>query len=237
MKCQKCQTEHTTVYTFCSKCGTRLRAEALNTSQSSVVKTKVFFFVMLGYIALLNFIPFGGGYIGELTVDAIFATLVTVFLIINYKSMLPLFIPKKINYSFLILLSLGMCAFAFIITHGIDFLFPDNEHNYLENFSNAPFPLLFAIISTGIVPGVFEEIACRGILFNELKNIMSVNATIILTSVLFTILHLSPISFIWIFPIGMFFGYLRSKYDTILYGMVAHFIYNSSIVLIEYFGL
>ncbi|MBK6986473.1 MAG: CPBP family intramembrane metalloprotease [Bacteroidetes bacterium] len=74
-------------------------------------------------------------------------------------------------------------------------------------------------------------------MFNELQKITSVSATIIITTVLFTILHFSLISFLWIFPIGMLFGYLRAKNNSLLYGIIGHFIYNSSIVLIEYFGI
>jgi membrane protease YdiL (CAAX protease family) len=73
----------------------------------------------------------------------------------------------------------------------------------------------------------------RGVLFNETLKIAGLKSTILITSILFTILHLSLISIFWIFPIGLVFGYLRAKYNTILYGVIGHFVYNASVVIVE----
>ncbi|MBL7895686.1 MAG: CPBP family intramembrane metalloprotease [Bacteroidia bacterium] len=116
-------------------------------------------------------------------------------------------------------------------------VFNNSNSTYIEHYKDSPLPLLFSIISVGVFPAIFEEIAFRGILFNELKNIVSNNSTIIISTVLFTILHFSLISFLWIFPIGLLFGYLRSKYDNLIYGIIGHFVYNSSIVMIEFINV
>jgi membrane protease YdiL (CAAX protease family) len=195
----------------------------------------------LGYIALLHFLKFNSTYIISLITDLIFALIIIVFLLFNFKSLKETLIPKISNYKLLIIVSFSLCVLAFLVTHFADFLnqsvFNTNNSSYYEHYKDSPSPLLLCIISVGVFPAIFEEIAFRGILFNELKNIMSVNATIIITTVLFTILHFSFISFLWIFPIGFLFGYLRSKYNNLIYGIIGHFVYNSSIVLIEYFNL
>ena len=241
MKCQKCQTESTKAYSYCNNCGSKLYTEPTDNYHVSVTKTKVFFFVLLGYIALLHFLKFNSTYIISLTTDLIFALIIIVFLLFNFKSLKETLIPKISNYKLLIIVSFSLCVLAFLVTHFADFLnqsvFNTNNSSYYEHYKDSPSPLLLCIISVGVFPAIFEEIAFRGILFNELKNIMSVNATIIITTVLFTILHFSFISFLWIFPIGFLFGYLRSKYNNLIYGIIGHFVYNSSIVLIEYFNL
>jgi membrane protease YdiL (CAAX protease family) len=241
MKCPKCETENTKAHPFCGKCGTKLIARPEDNYHVAVRNTKVFFFILLGYIALLNFAKFKSNYITSLITDLIFAGIVITFFLLNYKVLIAFIRPKVSNVKLLIILCVSFPAFAFIITHFADFLnqssFNSNNSSYYEHYSDSPFPLLFCIISIGVFPAIFEEIAFRGILFNELKNIMSVNATIILTTILFTILHFSFISFLWIFPIGLLFGYLRSKYNTLIYGIIGHFIYNTSIVLIQYFNL
>lgn len=207
----------------------------------SVTKTKIFFFVLLGYIALLHFLKFDSTYVISLITDLIFALIVVVFLALNFKNLKEALIPKISNYKLVVIVSLSLCILAFLVTHFANFLnksvFDNNNSSYFEHYKDSPFPLLFCIISIAVFPALFEEIAFRGILFNELKKIMSVNSTIIITTVLFTILHFSFISFLWIFPIGLLFGYLRSKYDNLIYGIIGHFVYNSSIVLIEYFNL
>lgn len=241
MKCQKCQTENLKVYSYCNNCGSKIVIEPVDNYHVSVTKTKVFFFILLGYIALLHFLKFNSTYIASLITDLIFAFIVVIFLALNFKNLKEVLIPKITSYKLVILISLSLCVLAFLVTHFADFLnksvFDNNNSGYYEHYKDSPFPLLFCIISIAVFPALFEEIAFRGILFNELKNIMSVNATIIITTVLFTILHFSFISFLWIFPIGLLFGYLRSKYDNLIYGIIGHFIYNSSIVLIEYFNL
>jgi len=240
MKCRKCQIENSKAYSYCSNCGSKIFIEPLDNYEVSVKKTKIFFFILLGYIALLNFLKFNSTYVISLIKDLIFALIVVVFLIFNFKSLIENLKPTNLNFKVLIIISLSLCAFAFLVTHFADFLnqsvFNTNNSSYYEHYKESAFPLLLCIISIGVFPAIFEEIAFRGILFNDLKNIMHVNATIIITTFLFTILHFSFISFLWIFPIGFLFGYLRSKYDNLIYGIIGHFVYNSSIVLIEYFN-
>jgi membrane protease YdiL (CAAX protease family) len=241
MNCPKCETENTKAHRFCGKCGTKLITRPNDNYQIAVRNTKVFFFILLGYIALLNVAKYSSNYINSLIADLVFAGIVITFFMLNYKVLLALIIPRFSNIKLLIILCVSFPVFAFIITHFANFLnqssFNPTNSSYYEHYADSPFPLLFCIISIGVFPAIFEEIAFRGILFNELKNIMSVNATIILTTILFTILHFSFISFLWIFPTGLLFGYLRSKHNTLLYGIIGHFIYNASIVLIEYFKL
>ncbi len=241
MKCQKCQTENTKAYSYCNNCGSKMLIEPEDNYHVSIKKTKIFFFILLGYIALLHFLKFNSTYIISLITDLIFALIIVVFLVFNFKILKESLIPRNLNYKLLAIISLSLCVLAFLVTHFANFInqsvFNTNDSSYYEHYKDSPSPLLLCIISIGVFPAIFEEIAFRGILFNELKNIMSVNATIIITTILFTILHFSFISFLWIFPIGLLFGYLRSKQDNLIYGIIGHFVYNSSIVLIEYFNL
>ena len=241
MTCQKCQTENPEIYTYCNNCGAKLYIEPIVNYEASVKKTKIFFFLLLGYIGLLHTVKFESTYVTSFISDIIFAAIVTFFFILNYKKLLPLITSKITNYTILITLILFLICLAFLVSNFANFLnqsvFNNAKTSYYEHYIDSPFPLLLSIISIGFFPAVFEEIAFRGVLFDELQKITSVNATIIITTLLFTILHFSFISFLWIFPIGLLFGYLRFKYNSILYGIIGHFVYNSSIVLIEYFSL
>lgn len=241
MNCPKCQVEVKENLNFCNKCGTRINFAHLDNYQSSVTKTKVFFFIQLGYIVLLRFFELENSYITTLITDLIFAAIVITFFIINFRTVSPILFPKQFNYWLTILVFVFFSLSAVAVSRFGDFLNQDifnvTKRNYFEEFINSPSPLLLCIISIGVFPAIFEEIAFRGILFNELRNIISVNATVTLTAVLFTIMHLNIIGVIWLLPAGLIFGYLRKKYDCLFYGVLGHFTYNSSLVLIEYFSL
>jgi len=43
-------------------------------------------------------------------------------------------------------------------------------------------------------------------------------------------------SLLWLVPIGLAFGYLRDKHNTLWYGMIGHFAYNFSITFFEFKG-
>jgi|GEM_PF-6132891 len=58
MTCPNCKTENTKTYSFCNNCGSKLKVEPLDDYHVSVTKTKIFFFILLGYIALLHFLEF-----------------------------------------------------------------------------------------------------------------------------------------------------------------------------------
>lgn len=241
MICQNCKTENTKAYSFCNNCGSRLYAEPEDNYQVSVTKTNIFFFILLGYIALLHFLEFESTYVISLITDLIFALIVIVFSALNFKDLRAILLPNISNYRVMVVTSLSLCCFAFLVTYLAGLLnenvFNTSSNSYYEHYKDSPFPLLMCLISIAVFPALFEEIAFRGILFNELKNIMSAKSTIIITTVLFTVLHFSFISFLWIFPIGLLFGYLRSKYNNLIYGIIGHAVYNSSIVLIDYFNL
>jgi len=127
---------------------------------------------------------------------------------------------------------MALCVHMFA-TYLNNSLFDRTQQIYYDFYKDSPYPLLLCILSIGVVPAIFEEIAFRGILFSELLFVTNKNAVILITSILFTLLHFSVISIIWLFPFALAMGYLRAKYNTILYGVLAHFTYNTSIVVIE----
>ena len=241
MKCPKCQIEHTKVLRFCNGCGTKLEAEPQENYLVSVNKAKVFFFFLLGYIGLLHLANFRDFPIDPFLADGVLAVIIIVFLAIDFTELKSVVIPKINDLRTLGVLIISMIILAYLVHIFSGYLnhdlFDVENGNYYENYSNTSSPLLLCIISTAVFPAIFEELAFRGILFSELLKIMPIRPTIIITSFLFTILHFSFISLLWIFPLGFLFGYLRHKYNNIIYGVISHFIYNSSVVLIEYFGL
>ena len=89
----------------------------------------------------------------------------------------------------------------------------------------------FIKVASGVVvaAAVAEELLFRGVLQGSLENRYGRWRGILLTSLLFALLH-DPWRFVPILFIGGLFGYLVSRGHSIYYGMVAHAITNSTSV-------
>lgn len=192
---------------------------------------------MLIYVAALHFAPLDGGYTQALLTDVFFAGIVVIFYLFNPGPINKLLKFNRPRKDLLLKIVLIAPLIAVLVSLTADLLnqsiFDRSQAAYYEVFIDSPAPLILSIISIGLFPAVFEELAFRGILFNELIKITSIKSAIIISAILFTIVHLSLISALWIFPIGLLFGYFRAKHKTLWYGIAGHFVYNSSIVLFE----
>jgi uncharacterized protein len=102
--------------------------------------------------------------------------------------------------------------------------------SYLVNTSNMYF---YGLLFVSFLPGFVEEFLFRGILFNYLLRLTSPKITILISSILFSFIHFSFFSLLWLMPIGLFLGYLRFRYRTIWYSIFFHTMYNASIFIIE----
>ena len=240
MTCNNCEKVNPANATFCSSCGERLVVLKERKLDYKKPLNRVFFifFGILLYIVILNLIDTESTYQNSLIIDSILALIVVSMMLPRWKKTRKLLLPSKVKLSVLSSVIIGAILFAFAITYLIDYLY--SLSTYIESstsliYSDSPAPLLIAIITVGVFPAIFEEIAFRGIIFDDVFETVRLKSTIIITAIFFTIIHLSLLSFIWILPLGLVFGYLRSRYRTIFYGIIGHFVYNSTIVLIEYF--
>lgn len=202
-----------------------------------IKKISIFFFIMLAYVAALNLSEIRVDYLQTLLIDSFFAIIILIFYFFDSKATNKLFKFSKIQWPLVIKIVITAPLFAVFVSFVAELLnqsiFDTSQTAYYEHFIDSPSPIIFSIISIGLFPSIFEEIAFRGILFNELAKVTRLKSAIIISSILFTILHLSLLSTLWIFPIGLIFGYFRAKHRTLWYGVIGHFVYNSSIVAIE----
>lgn len=236
MKCPKCQKENRSRAVFCSGCGKKLVEDAVPEYKEHVRRVSVFFFILLLYIAILRSVSVAD-FSSILALELVFYVIILVFFIMYYYNVLPLFTFRSLKLLPILAIVGSVITMAFCVHHLAGFINRNilnaEEHSYYNFFEQTGSPLLMSIIFVGVFPALFEEVAFRGILYNELAKITSTWPVIIITSILFTLLHFSIMSAIWLFPGALVLGYLRSKYNTISYGIFAHFAYNTSIVLFE----
>ena len=223
---------------FCGQCGTEITAPEVKKFQDSVYYIIAFYASFL-LLAIISVVVFSNdtSFFSEVLVEGIFIVMTLGFCALDIKGISKLYFLPEIDVKGILMVFLVPVASAFIVYYGINWVnvalefFDENifeEYIYYEN------SLFWAIIFVAILPPIFEELAFRGFLFNQMRKVSSVQVTIIATSFIFALVHFSFISFLWIFPFGMFLGYLRQRYKTLWLSMVVHFIHNFLVLMLDY---
>jgi len=83
------------------------------------------------------------------------------------------------------------------------------------------------VLFAGIAPGLCEEVLFRGYMQQRLVRRWGVATGIVVTSILFGLLHISPHAISATLLLGFWFGYLAWRSDSILPGVMCHFFVNS----------
>lgn len=91
----------------------------------------------------------------------------------------------------------------------------------------------WSLFVIALMPGVFEEIAFRGVLQGRMTHLFGLRAGILYTAVAFTFAHGASLASILHFSIGLYLGWLRHRCGSLIPGMVLHALYNGSLVLTE----
>lgn len=244
--CKNCGTVFFENIKFCPKCGRAVQLTSNN------IRTKSLNLIIAFYVTFLLFALIGyfatsaneESLTTELSVELVFAALVIGFCSVDYQNILKLYKFPKVNWSIWLIALVFPIFTSFSVYFYIEFInkfvFEANTVNYVYNYAYLENPLLWALFFIVILPPIFEELAFRGFLFNQLERVTSQNVTIVATAFIFALVHFSFISFFWIFPFGLVLGYLRSRYHTLWLGIIIHFIHNLLIVLLDslfYFGL
>lgn len=104
---------------------------------------------------------------------------------------------------------------------------------------NIPVPrnvgeLLVGILIVGVSPALCEEVLNRGILLRAYENRGSLKA-VLFTAILFGIFHFDVTNLLGPIFLGLLIGYYVLRTNSILAGMLAHFLNNTIAELLQYF--
>jgi membrane protease YdiL (CAAX protease family) len=154
------------------------------------------------------------------------------FIVIEPKPFFDLLKPKfKLKPILLIIVVvILLCPFVGILARFINHLFFNHNIRYLYDYADSSHPVLYAYIFVSLIPGIVEEFMFRGIMFNALLHLTRPKITILITAVTFSFIHFSFISLFWLIPFGLFLGYLRYRYRTLLYSIMCHILYNALVI-------
>ena len=108
--------------------------------------------------------------------------------------------------------------------------------DYLATFSNDGFGFSLAVIAICLQPAIFEELAFRGIIQGALGRVLGDREALIVSALMFGILHLSIPSLPHLLVLGLILGWLRLRTKSLLPGMALHFTHNFLVILSEKAG-
>ena len=95
--------------------------------------------------------------------------------------------------------------------------------------------IIFEFIAMVIIAPLLEEILFRGIIFARLREYMSVKVAIVISALIFGIIHGNVVQGIYAFIIGICLAYIYERYNTLLAAVLFHMSANlMSVIMTEY---
>jgi uncharacterized protein len=110
-----------------------------------------------------------------------------------------------------------------------------------EKLTNTPGMLVFFGLIAVILAPIFEELFFRGFIQPVLSRTMGAVAGVVITAVLFGLLHGFEYSWVWQYAVfislaGIIFGWLRARTDSVIPSIVMHGFFNAVSVVALAFG-
>ncbi len=99
---------------------------------------------------------------------------------------------------------------------------------------NTPFELGLNLVLLALLPAIFEELIFRGIIFNGLKNTKGNVFAVVVSSLLFALMHGNLAQFVYPFIMGLIFSMIVLRTGNLLYSMIVHFVNNALVIVFGY---
>jgi len=187
-----------------------------------VVQLLLIFLLALAFTLTNNDINLLNDYVNKNKIFLALANIIFIpILFINYKKYNQK--EEKFDYKNIILL-IGIGLFLSVFYNSLMFYLNkllNITSLYVENNN-----ILIALISTGIIGPIIEELMFRGIIYNEAKNKYSFMKAILITNIIFALFHFSFVQMIYAFIIGFILIYIYEKYKNIKACMIVHMASN-----------
>ena len=90
-----------------------------------------------------------------------------------------------------------------------------------------------SLFVVAVSPAVLEEIIFRGALQGRLLALLGERIGLVVTAMAFALCHQAPAVLVVHVSIGLYLGWLRQRCGSLLPGMLLHFLYNGSLVLLS----
>ncbi len=247
--CAKCGEPLRETALFCSRCGLATAylaatAQAAPFPTAAVVsqRWRDLRFVGAFYgLLLLTSLIFGLGFHANPKADleawmtGIDAVLIAGFAISCWKELAPLLSLSHLGRKD-VLAWLGAASFQVVVLGGYFFLLRKAGVPFVRAsglIEEHGYPLWKVFFFVSFAPAVMEEIAFRGVIFDRLRRVMGGKEAGLVQAAFFSVMHMSPIIFPSHFVMGLIFGWLRVRTNSLIPGMVLHALWNAWAVVEE----
>jgi len=177
-------------------------------------------------------------------ISYILAGVVYLFYIIwRYEKIIglpELYSSLKLTFSFAIIIPIiiviiadfGSIPIAFVA----DYLFPTEPYPLVsdEESLSDPLYLILVYITLAIVAPITEELAFRGLILDYLRKNYGNWPAIILSAVMFGLIHFIPTGIAVATYGGIIYGWLRIKTERLWPSMICHSVWNSFVFFVTY---
>ncbi len=242
-QCIHCQLELVEEARYCNHCGGLQSMPDIDDAlqkQQRLIVLAIFFGVHLAVCLISNFTSYTRGLAPLLIVDGVLSLFTLLYVMLFRSELKYLFrwtsfsLVKAAGY--IITAVLGAVVVHFSVKWLNKTIF-DADAYYYYAFSHLQYSKLITILVVALQPAIFEELAFRGVLQEGMNKVTDKKPAIFISAFLFTLLHMSFISFFWLMPFALWLGYTRMKEETIWYGVLIHFCFNTTACFLEFFEL
>jgi uncharacterized protein len=179
-------------------------------------------FVVLRFVPLHDMLPLLGAFfaIGFLAVVVAVAPL--------GRAAIPALGLRPANWKYVVFGALGTMALSVAVSQiGLQ---PEGMKQVLDIVRDLH-QLALSLLLLAVLAPLVEELVFRGLLYGWLAGRWGKNVGWIVSSLAFAAAHTEPAHIILVFPLGLLFGWLRQRTDSLLPSLVAH-IANNSLALV-----
>lgn len=237
--CEECNSAVKESYRFCPHCGAYQGTASATVNvfnNRDLRQIFIFYFVYLVICLFVKNTSYFKTYDQLFWVELLLAFVTLTFAWINRAEMLPVLRFNNFKWwraLLVVALSILFSSIVSFTVREVNVTFFHVDVNYFQGYKLYYFPSLVMIYSIAFMPAIFEEIAFRGVMFNNCTAFLDDRLVVAVTAFLFAIMHMSLISLIWLIPFGFLLGHFRRQYNTIWYGVLFHFVFNTTACLID----
>ena len=152
------------------------------------------------------------------------------------SSIIPFGAPQKQLWLPFFLIGVGFCAFSNVATSVSGGIFESFGFEYNLPSMDDPkgiFGFFLCVLATAVTPALVEEFACRGVIHGYLSR-FGEGFAIIVTSVIFGVMHGNFTQMFFAFLVGLVLSYVRVKTGSIWICILIHFTNNFISVVLSW---
>jgi hypothetical protein len=244
--CRRCGVAWDPAWTTCPQCERKAVAivEASNTrlrSDVGQIKSAVaLYFAMLAVSVVAIVAVHVAGELtvrGQLVYSGAMSVIVLIWCLVAHREVVPTLLRTASTGWYVIgaLSAIPTYILATVVVQGLVAMGVE-KIGYIDMFVAEGYGMLLPVLVVCAQPAIFEELAFRGVIQSSLQQVLSGNEGIVVSALMFGIVHLSVPSMPHLVTIGLVLGWLRVRTGSLYPGMVMHFVHNFLVVQSERAG-